>query len=262
MSQSSCELLERIKVVPFWNRTVLFHFEIVSVKYRRLPASLKIRGVQKIATNFVVLALLLFLSARSLRFWQAWAFLGLMLISWTISFLNFLQHDPQLLIRRLRREESDPEQKLFQKLFILTLVSGLVIAGFDFRFGWSRHFGAIPLPVVAAAQILVVGAYFFVFWVMKTNTFAGSTIQVEKDQQVISHGPYALMRHPMYTGMVLAAVAIPIALGSYVAFPIFCLMVPILAYRLLHEEKTLRRDLSGYSEYCERIRFRLIPGLW
>jgi protein-S-isoprenylcysteine O-methyltransferase Ste14 len=97
---------------------------------------------------------------------------------------------------------------------------------------------------------------------MKTNTFAGTTIQVEAEQKVIRHGPYRIVRHPMYLGMVLTALGIPIALGSYVAFPLFALFVPVLIYRLVHEERTLRRNLSGYTEYCAITRSRLVPWVW
>ena len=97
---------------------------------------------------------------------------------------------------------------------------------------------------------------------MKTNGFAGSTIRVEAEQKVIHGGPYALVRHPMYFGMAVTALGAPLALGSYVAMPMFALLVPVLVYRLIHEEKTLRRDLPGYAEYCERTWFRLVPWVW
>ena len=94
------------------------------------------------------------------------------------------------------------------------------------------------------------------------NTFAASTIQVEAEHRVIDTGPYAVVRHPMYTGMALTALATPFALGSYIAAPAFVLIVPVLTYRLIHEEKTLRRDLAGYEEYCARLRRRLVPFVW
>jgi protein-S-isoprenylcysteine O-methyltransferase Ste14 len=98
--------------------------------------------------------------------------------------------------------------------------------------------------------------------VMETNTFAASTIRVESQQAVVRDGPYRFVRHPMYTGMGFAALAIPLALGSYVAEPLFALLVPLLIYRLVHEEKTLRRDLRGYPEYCNQTSFRLVPWVW
>jgi protein-S-isoprenylcysteine O-methyltransferase Ste14 len=188
--------------------------------------------------------------------------LGLMLITWIILLLHFLKHDPQLLERRLQADEPQPEQKLFQRLFSTVLFLAFISAGLDFRFGWSRLLGSVPLLLVLAAQALVVAGYLMVFWVMKTNTFAASVIRVEAQQSVISSGPYAFVRHPMYSGMALTVLAMPLALGSYAALPVFALLVPILMYRLIHEERFLRRDLPGYEQYCQQTKFRLIPWLW
>jgi len=209
------------------------------------------------------LAAMLFLSAGSLRFWQASVFLVLQAAFWTYFFLDFLKNDPQLLERRLKSKETEPEQKLFQRLFALILNSAVILAGLDFRFGWTRRWvGDVPVAVVIAGQTMAVAGYWLVFWVMKTNTFASSIIQVENQRTVIRSGPYEVVRHPMYTGMVVTVIGIPLALGSYVTLPVFALLVPLLAYRLIHEERMLRRDLSGYAEYCEHTRFRLVPRVW
>lgn len=222
---------------------------------------LKRRSAQRLATTMVFLAALLFLPG-SWRFWPGWIFLGLMLVCWTFFFLDLLKHDPQLLQRRLRRRETEPEQKLFQKLFPLIVLPAIALAGFDFRFGWSRGLYPVPVALILAGEVGVAAAYWFVFWVMRTNTFAGTTIEVESEQRVVDIGPYAWVRHPMYAGMIAMALATPLALGSYVALPVFALLVPVLMYRLIHEEKTLLRDLPGYAEYCERTRFRLLPRIW
>jgi protein-S-isoprenylcysteine O-methyltransferase Ste14 len=227
-----------------------------------LAASIKSLGLSRLATSLAVVALLLFAPAGSFRFWEAWLFLGLMGMSWTFFFFSFLKTDPQLLARRLQREESEPAQKLFRKLFTVILLPGIVLIGLDFRFGWSRSMGAVPSFLVWTAQFGTLGAYCLVFWVMKTNTFAASTIRVESEQTVVSDGPYRFVRHPMYTGMAIAVLAIPLALASYVAVTLFALLVPLLVYRLVHEERTLRRDLRGYSEYCKQTRFRLVPWVW
>jgi protein-S-isoprenylcysteine O-methyltransferase Ste14 len=214
------------------------------------------------ATSLAVPALLLFAPAGSFRFWEAWLFLGLMGASWTLFFFSFLESDPRLLARRLQREETEPAQKLFQKFFVVILLAGFVLIGFDFRFGWSGSRSAVPPVLIWTAQFVTLGAYCLVFWVMKANTFAGSTIRVESEQRVVSNGPYRFVRHPMYTGMAIAVLGIPLALASYVAVPVFALLVPLLVYRLVHEERTLRRDLRGYSEYCKQTRFRLVSWVW
>ncbi len=206
---------------------------------------------------------MLFLPAGSLSFWQGWLFLVLMAVFWASFFINLLKHDPQLLERRLQKKEIEPEQRLFQKLFSVITFPAFILTGLDFRFGWSREWlGPVPLALVAAGQVVAVAGYCFVFWVMKTNTFASTTIQVEAGQSVIQAGPYALVRHPMYFGMAAMALGSPLALGSYVAVPVFALLVPVLIYRLIHEERVLHRDLPGYSEYCERTRRRLVPFVW
>ena len=225
--------------------------------------SLKMRALRRMCLTLFGLAAMLFLSAGSLRFWQAWIFLVLQAAFWTYFFLDFLKHDPQLLERRLKSKETEPEQKLFQRSFALILNSAVILVGLDFRFGWTRRWvGAVPIAVMIVGQAMAIVGYWLVFWVMKTNTFASSVIQVENRRTVIHNGPYALVRHPMYTGMVVIVIGIPLALGSYVTLPVFALLVPLLAYRLTHEERMLRRDLSGYAEYCEHTRFRLVPRVW
>jgi protein-S-isoprenylcysteine O-methyltransferase Ste14 len=226
-------------------------------------ASLKVRSVRRLAMALTALAAILFLSAGSLHFWPGWLFVVLQSGFWIFFCVDFLKHDPQLLERRLQNKETQPEQKLFQALWSMITILAFILAGLDFRFGWTRGWvGQVPLTLVLMAQAMVVGGYWLVFWVMKTNTFAGSTIQVESKQTVICSGPYAIVRHPMYFGMVVAVLAAPLALASYVTVPVFALLVPMLVFRLTHEEQTLRRDLLGYTDYCERTRFRLVPWVW
>jgi protein-S-isoprenylcysteine O-methyltransferase Ste14 len=226
-------------------------------------ASLKARALRRLVTTLAVLAFILFASAGSWRFWHGWLFVGLMAAFWTHFLIDLFQRSPQLLERRLRREEVDAEQKMFQRIFGPITLAAFALTGLDFRFGWSRNWlEPVPLAVVLAAQAFAVAGYWFVFWVMRTNAFASSTIQVEADQSVIQAGPYALVRHPMYLGMMTMILASSLALGSYIALPVFALLVPVLIYRLIHEERTLRRDLEGYGEYCARVTHRLIPHVW
>lgn len=221
------------------------------------------RAIRRLGLTLIFLMAILFLPAGSFRFWQAWLFWALMAVFWTYFFVYLQKRDPQLLERRLRSKESDPQQKWLLRVFSMLLYLGFILAGLDFRFGWSRSkFAGVPLALVLAGQAGAVFGYWFVFWVMRTNSFAGSTIQVEAKQLVIESGPYAWVRHPMYTGMIVTALSAPIALGSYVAFPAFAMIVPTLILRLVQEEHTLRRELAGYSAYCERTQFRLVPWLW
>jgi protein-S-isoprenylcysteine O-methyltransferase Ste14 len=224
--------------------------------------NIKQRSIRQLLVTLLLLAAFLLIPAGSSRFWQAWLFLGLTTALWTFFLINFLKHDRQLVERRLQRRETEPEHRRSQKVFPLIVFAALLVAGLDFRFGWSRALRPVPLGVVALGLVLAVTGYCLVFWVMKTNTFAASTIRVETGQNVIDRGPYALVRHPMYLGMVMTALGIPLALASYVALPVFALLLPLLVYRLIHEERTLRRNLPGYPEYCDRTRRRLVPWLW
>lgn len=227
------------------------------------PPSLKRRAIARMATTLACLGLILFLPAWSLRFWQGWLFLALMTGFWTFFLSSLWQSDRRVLQRRLQRKEPERQQALFQKLSVLITIPGIILAGLDYHLGWTRAwFGPVPNAIVLVAQAVVVAGYWLVFWVMKTNTFAATVIKVEQGQRVIDTGPYALVRHPMYLGMSITMLAAPVALGSYLTLPRFALYVNLLAYRLIHEERTLRRNLTGYAEFCQRTRFRLIPRIW
>jgi protein-S-isoprenylcysteine O-methyltransferase Ste14 len=208
-----------------------------------------------------IMALLVFLSAGTLRYWQAWVYLGIFLgISGLIT-LHLAKNDPALLERRLKGGPA-AEEKMAQKI-IMTIASAgyvglLVVPGLDRRFGWSR----VPVPVVIAGDTLTVLGYFLTFRVYRVNTFASATIGITEGQQVISVGPYAVVRHPMYAGGLLYLLGMPLALGSYWGLLVFAAMIPALIWRLLDEERLLDNRLPGYREYQARVRWRLIPGVF
>lgn len=225
--------------------------------------SLKSKLILRSFLGTIVVAAILFIPAGSLRFWQGWAFMAVFLIPTISSFLYLYRHDPQLLERRLQSNEKVSEQRLLISLMKLILLAAFLLPGFDYRFGWSRTtLGAVPLWLTLLSQALVPCCFLLVFWVMKVNSFASRTIRVEAGQKVISSGPYRFVRHPMYLAFVVMFLFVPLALGSYVALPAFALLIPVIAFRLLNEEKVLRRELPGYAEYCLRTRCRLVPYLW
>ncbi|PIU81452.1 hypothetical protein COS70_04040 [Candidatus Micrarchaeota archaeon CG06_land_8_20_14_3_00_50_6] len=144
------------------------------------------------------------------------------------------------------------------KLSSVVFLIGFLIPGLDRRFGWSN----IPVEFVLAADALVLMGYAWTFLVFRENSYALRIIEVEKGQQVISTGPYSVIRHPMYLGVMIMFLATPIALGSYFALPAFLLLPPLLVYRILNEEVVLNRGLLGYGDYCKKNRYRLIPFVW
>jgi protein-S-isoprenylcysteine O-methyltransferase Ste14 len=177
--------------------------------------------------------------------------------------LYFYKRDPQVVARRLQRHEQIGVQKFLITLFKILYVGSLILCGFDFRFGWTRtHFGPLPWWVSGAALAFIAAADIWYMAVLKANSFASSTIRVEAGQPIVAGGLYGLVRHPMYLGFMVTGVVRPLALGSLVVLPVACLIIPLLAFRLLNEEQFLRRELPGYSDYCQQTRWRLIPFVW
>jgi protein-S-isoprenylcysteine O-methyltransferase Ste14 len=220
--------------------------------------SLKTRLILRSLISVIFVAAFLFVPAGSLRYWQGWLLMAILFLPMPITSVYFLKRDPQLVERRLRTEEKTREQKTIIRWAQLVVFTSLLIPGLDYRFGWSH----VPLWLTILSQLFVFAGYLITLWVMKENSFASRTIQVEEGQRVISTGPYRLVRHPMYSGAVLMLLFTPLALGSWRALPGYLLVIPLIVLRLLNEEKMLRRDLPGYSDYCLRTRSRLLPLLW
>ena len=201
-------------------------------------------------------ALLMLAPAGSVRYWQGWAFVGVFAVFSVAFSVYFYRHDPKLLERRLQGKEPRRAQKIFKIFWVPLWLVTLVLPGLDYRFGWSP---AMPAWLSAAAWAGMIGSWALVFHVMRVNTFASAVVKVEAEQRVITDGPYGIVRHPMYTGFCLMTVATPFALGSYVAVCTALPLIPVIVFRLFDEERALREELPGYTEYCERTRFRLIP---
>ena len=225
--------------------------------------SLGSRLILRIVIGMFVIAIVLFLPAGTLRFWQGWAYLAVWFIPGLIFCLYFYKRDPALVERRLDSKEKEKEQKVIMGMVYAVFVLAYLIAGLDFRFGWTyRGTGPVPLWLEIASLTTVLASNLMTIWVMDVNRFAARTIRVEAGQKVVSAGPYKWVRHPMYFGLLLMMLSTPLALGSFVALPIFALVVPALMFRLLHEERVLYRELPGYAEYCEGTPYRLIPYIW
>jgi protein-S-isoprenylcysteine O-methyltransferase Ste14 len=225
--------------------------------------SLKARLAVQCLLTSVVTSAMLFLPAGTFKFWQGWIFLGLLLVPMVMASIYFYDRDPQLVERRLQSKEIVGEQKLIMKFAKVIFFGAFLLPGFDFRLGWSRRsFGAVPLWLMILSGTMALAGYLTTYWVLDVNSYASRIIQIEKEQRVISAGPYRIVRHPMYSGAVILILFTPLALGSYWAVPVFALIIPVIVLRILNEEKILRQELAGYPEYCLRTCSRLIPFVW
>lgn len=206
----------------------------------------------------VVVGAILFVPAGTLRWWEAWAFFATLFIPMGLVARYLLRNDPALLERRLTYGEERAQQKAIVKATTAFWLLVFVLPGLDHRFGWS----AVPMWAAVLGDALVLAGYLFFFLTVRENSFAARTVRVEEGQSVISTGPYAVVRHPMYTGLSLMMLAAPVALGSWWALLPALLTPPSLMLRILDEEEALASELPGYEEYRARVRWRLIPGVW
>ena len=209
----------------------------------------------------VAMALLIFVPAGTVRYWQAWVFLAVFIGASALTTVDLLVRDPALLERRLSggpTAEKRPAQKVIMLGASAGFVALLVVPALDHRFGWS----AVPAGVVIAGDVLLAIGFYLVVRVYRENTFSSATIEIAENQTVISTGPYAVVRHPMYASASLYLLGMPLALGSYWGLVPIAGMVPFLIWRLLDEERLLVGNLPGYTEYQRRVRYRLVPFVW
>jgi protein-S-isoprenylcysteine O-methyltransferase Ste14 len=202
--------------------------------------------------------LVIFLPAGTFNYWQAWVFLAVLFASGTITSLYFWRRDRALLDRRARIAEKEPAQKVIVSLLYGLFLATIVLSAFDHRMHWSAD---IPPLAILGDALVILGSYVY-FLVFRENSFAASTIQVAADQRVISTGPYAVVRHPLYVGLLIFVTGIPLALGSYWALVLVAPVLPLIAWRLMNEEAFLVKNLPGYAQYRAAVRWRLIPGVF
>lgn len=209
----------------------------------------------------LVFGLPLFLSAGTFNYWQGWIFLFVFSSATAIYSLDLFFHDPEVLQRRMRvgpTAEKRPAQKIIMTLVMVSFFLVPIVAGLDHRYGWSE----VPVGVVLFGNLLIAASYVLFYFVLKQNRFAAANIEVVEGQKVSSTGLYGVVRHPMYAGAILLMIGMPLALASYWSLFVALLVLPGLHWRIVDEEKCLVAELAGYPEYCAKVKYRLIPGLY
>ena len=218
----------------------------------------KIRLLIRAVFFFAIFPAFLICLGVASQYWQGWVYYGVITVPAFIVMVYLCRHDPALLMRRLKSREKDKSQRLLVGLLKYISLAGLVVVGLDYRFQWSH----VPAGITITADIFAFLGYMIIFLVFRENTYASRTLNVEEGQKVISTGPYAIVRHPMYSGASLFYLVTPLALGSFWAVILFTLLPLLLVFRILREEKMLCKELPGYLEYCQKTRYRLIPFIW
>ena len=217
--------------------------------------------IKTIVNSILILPLFglpLFLPAGTLLYWNAWFFIGFFILFYFSTIIYFSKNNLDYALSRLRGDEKETTQKIVMLLLILCCLLSFIIAGFDFRFHWSR----VPLPVIIVFSILIGSGYIFLFFVMKQNSFSSRVIEVKPEQKVIDNGAYSIIRHPMYFAFTIIFVFAPIILGSWYAL-IPATGIPfLLTIRIKNEEEVLKKELMGYDEYIKKVKFKLIPYIW
>ena len=219
---------------------------------------LLIKALTKFVFGFLIVGALLFIPAGTIKFLGAWLFLGLLFLPILILGIVLFFKSPELLEKRLDVKEKESTQKGVVAASGLVFLLGFIVSGLDFRFKWSN----VPTSVVIIAAFVLLVSYALYAEVMRENVYLSRTIEVQQNQKVIDTGLYGIVRHPMYAVTIWLFLSIPLVLGSFWALLCFIVYVPIIAVRIINEEKVLENGLEGYKEYKKKVKYRLIPFIW
>jgi len=219
---------------------------------------LLLEALTKYFLGVVIVGLLLFLPAGTLKYWNGWLCMGVLFIPMFITFIILMLKNPNLLERRLRTKEKENTQKTVIALSCLMFLLGFIIAGLNYRYSWI----IIPNSLTIIASVFFVIEYILYIEVLRENAYLFRTIEVEKGQKVIDTGLYSIIRHPMYTITIFLFLTMPLILGSIISFIIFLAYPFIIVKRIKNEEEILERDLERYIEYKQKVKYRLIPFIW
>lgn len=223
-----------------------------------MTVKLFISAILKFSLGAVLVGLLIFLPAGTFAYFNGWLFMGILFVPMFLAGLVMMAKNPKLLESRLDAKEKETEQSLVVKLSGLMFLAGFIVAGLGVRYGWYT----LPKPVVIVSAVVFLIAYILYAEVLRENTYLSRTIEVQEGQKVIDTGLYGIVRHPMYSVTLLLFLSMPLVLGSIYSFVIFLAYPFIIAKRIKHEEEFLERELNGYTEYKQKVKYRLIPFIW
>ena len=215
-------------------------------------------AVMKFLCGVILVGAVLFLPAGTLAYTNGWLFMGLLFVPMLAAGIIMYVKSPDFLAKRLDAKEKQKSQQGVVKFAGLMFLAGFVVAGLDYRFGWSE----MPMPVTVVAAVLLLAAYGLYAEVMRENAYLSRTVKVEAGQKVVDTGLYGIVRHPMYMATLLLFLMIPPVLGSWYALIAFAFYPVIIIVRLKDEEELLTRELPGYAEYKEKVKYRLLPFIW
>ena len=217
-----------------------------------------LQAIIKYVLGVLIVGCLLFIPAGTINYWNGWLFMGLLFIPMFIAGIILMIVNPELLRKRLNAKEKENDQKQVIRLSGLMFLSGFIVAGLNYRFNWIE----LPNIAVIISSILFIIAYLLYAEVLRENTYLSRTIEVQENQKVIDTGLYGIVRHPMYAATILLFLTMPLILGSIISFGIFLIYPIIIAKRIKNEEEVLEKDLVGYSEYKNKVKYKVIPFIW
>lgn len=223
-----------------------------------MTVKLFIGAITKFLLGVVLLGLLIFLPAGTFAFFNGWLFMGILFIPMFFAGIVMMVKNPDLLKSRLNAKEKQKDQSLVVKLSGLMFLAGFIVAGLGVRFDWYT----LPKSVSIGASVVFLVAYILYAEVLRENTYLSRTIEVQENQKVIDTGLYGIVRHPMYSVTLLLFLSMPIVLGSLYSFVIFLAYPFIIAKRIKGEEEFLEKELNGYIEYKQKVKYRLLPFIW
>jgi protein-S-isoprenylcysteine O-methyltransferase Ste14 len=224
----------------------------------RMDRSLLAQAIGKYLSGLLAVAVLMFVPAGTLKYWNAWLLIGILFIPMLVVGAVLMFRNPDLLRKRLNAREKEAEQRSVIQAGGLMFVLGFVLAGLDYRYQWSH----IPRWVVMTASGLFIFGYFLFAEVLRENAYVSRTVEVQENQKVIDTGLYGIVRHPMYLATILMFLSMPLVLGSLLSLAVFLVYPAITVKRIENEEKVLEKGLPGYAEYKKRVKYRLFPYIW